>query len=128
MKPDSMLVEPRHILRARQEVAAKGSGLFLSELADMESALASFLSESLVSVAGKLSLSGAPTELVQGLHEDVLTVVLTCLQALRHGHYAIWKDTVIGTRLVELDPSLQPRPRRCRRKDQPINTEQEGAA
>jgi hypothetical protein len=118
MKPDSMLVEPEHIVSARQDVAAKGSGQSLNEFAQSEPALASFIYEGLASVAGRLSLSGAPTELVQGSHEDVLAVVLTCVQAMRRGHYALWKDTATGTRLAQLDPTLQPKPRRRRKKDQ----------
>jgi hypothetical protein len=117
MKPDSMLVEPEHIVSARQDVAAKGGGEALSEFAQTEPALASFICDGLVTVAGKLSLSGAPTELVQGSHGDMLALVLTCVQALRRGHYALWKDTVTGTRLAQLDPSFQPKPRRRRKKD-----------
>ena len=128
MKPDSMLVEPEHIIAARQDVAAKGSGQALNEFAQTEPALASFIYEGLAVVAGKLSLSGAPTELVQGSHEDVLAVVLTCVQAIRRGHYALWKDTVTGTRLAQLDPSFQPKPRRRRKKDQTNGTEQEEVA
>jgi hypothetical protein len=116
VKPDSMLVEPKHIVSARQDVATKGSGPALHEFAQAEPALASFIYEGLASVAGKLSLSGAPTELVQGSHEDLLAVVLTCVQAMRHGHYALWKDTVTGTRLAQLDPSFQPKHPRRRKK------------
>lgn len=116
MKPDSMLVEHQHIVTARQDVAAKGSGQALNEFAQTEPALASFIYDGLAVVAGKLSLAGAPTELVQGSHEDMLAVVLTCVQAMRFGHYALWKDTVTGTRLVQLDPSLQAKPRRRLKK------------
>jgi hypothetical protein len=117
MKPDGMLVEPRYIVLARQDVAAKGSGQTLTEYGQAEPALASFVHESLAAVAGKLALAGAPTELVQGTHEEVLAVVLTSLQALRRGHYELWKDTVTGTRLAQLDPSLVPAPRRRRKKN-----------
>jgi hypothetical protein len=127
MKPDSMLVELEHIVSARQDVAVKGSGESLNEFAQREPALASFIYEVLVSIAGRLSLSGAPTEVVQGSHEDVLEVVLTCIQAMRRGHYALWKDTVTGTRLAQLDPSLPPKPRR-RKKDQTNATEHEEEA
>jgi hypothetical protein len=125
MKPDSMLVEAEHIVNARQDVAVKGSGQSLSEFAQTEPALATFIYEGLAAVAGKLSLSGAPTELVQGSHEDVLAVVLTCVQAMRRGHYALWKDTVTGTRLAQLDPSFQPKPKRRGKKDQSNGTEQD---
>jgi hypothetical protein len=89
MKPDSMIVEPEHIISARQDVATKGNQQALNEFAQTEPALASFIYEGLAGIAGKLSLSGAPTERVQGSHEDMLGVVLTCVQAIRRGHYAL---------------------------------------
>ena len=129
MKPDSMLVEPEHIVSARQDVATKGSHQALNEFAQTEPAMASFIYEALAVVAGKLSLSGAPTELVQGSHEDMLAVILTCVQATRCGHYAFWKDSVTGTRLAQLDPSFQPKPRRrSRKKDLMNGSEQEEVA
>jgi hypothetical protein len=128
MKPDSMLVEAEHIASARENVAAKGAGESLDEFAKTEPALASFICERLIFVAGKLSLSGAPPELVQGSHEDVLAVVLTCVQAMRRGHYALWKDTVTGSRLAELDPSFQPRARRRRKKNETTSTGSEETA
>lgn len=118
MKPDSMLVEPEHIVSARQDVAAKGSGQILNEFAGTEPALAAFLCEELATVAGKLSLSGAPTPVVQGSHEDVLALVLTCVQALRRGHYELWKDSMTGTRLAQLDETFQAPPKRRRKKGQ----------
>jgi hypothetical protein len=118
MKPDGMLVEPEHIIRARQEVAAAGGDETLAALGQSEPALASFLFDGLSAVAGKLALSGAPTPLVQGAHEELLTLALTCVQALRRGHYDLWKDSMTGTRLAQLDPDFQPKPRRRRKKSQ----------
>jgi hypothetical protein len=123
-----MLVEPEHIVSARNHVAAKGGTQALTDFAQTEPALASFIFEGLAVVAGKLSLSGAPTELVQGSHEDVLAMILTCVQAMRHGHFALWKDTVTGTRLAHLDPSFQPKPRRRRKKQETTGPEQEEVA
>jgi hypothetical protein len=118
MTPDSMLVEPAHIFSARQDVVERGSDGALTDFGGMEPALAAFIHEALAAVAGKLALSGAPTPLVQGVHEEILTVVLTCVQALRRGHYELWQDTVTGTRLAQLDPSLQPkRPQRRKKKN-----------
>ncbi len=125
MKPDGMLVEPEYVVAARQDVAEKGSGQALTDLAGAEPVLASFVHESLAAVAGKLTLSGAPTELVQGSHEEVLAVVLTCVQALRRGHYELWKDTVAGTRLAQLDGTLRgPRKRRRKKGEGTASTEE----
>ena len=118
MKPDGMLVEPQHIVSARQDVAAKGGPETLSEIAGTEPVLASFVFESLAAIAGKLALSGAPTPLVQGSHEDMLALVLTCVQALRRGHYELWRDSMAGTRLAQLDEIFQAPPKRCRKKGQ----------
>jgi hypothetical protein len=118
MKPDSMLVEPEHIVSAGRDVAAKGPGPTLNEFGKAEPALGSFIHESLAAVAGKLALSGAPTELVQGSHEEMLALVLTCVKALRRGHYDLWKDTVTGTRLAQFDETLRPARKRRRKRDQ----------
>jgi hypothetical protein len=122
-----MLVEFAHIVSARQDVATKGNASALSEFSAAEPALGSFIHESLATVAGKLTLSGAPTELVQGAHEEILAVVLTSLQALRRGHFELWKDTATGTRLAQLDPSLAPKPRRRRKKARETGPEQDEA-
>ena len=116
MKPDSMLVEPEHICTARQDIAAKGNADAQAEVGQAEPVLASFLCESLATVAGKLALSGAPTELIMGSHEDILAITLTCIQAVRRGHYELWKDTMTGTRLAQLDKEFHAPPKRRRTK------------
>jgi hypothetical protein len=113
MKPDSMLVEFNHIVSARKDVTAKGSAAAFNEFAESEPALGSFLYESLAAAAGRLALSGAPAEVVQGAHEEVLGMILTCVQALRRGHYDLWVKDMTGTRLAQLDETFRPtRPRR----------------
>ncbi len=116
MKPDSMLVEPEYIVGARQDVAARGGDEVLNEIAQNEPALASFIYEGLSAVAGKLSLSGAPTPLVQGSHEGALVIILTCVQAIRRGHFELWSDTIVGSRLAHLDPYFRLKPNRRRKK------------
>jgi hypothetical protein len=86
MKPDGMLVEPHFIARACREVAKRGGPKALAEMGQLEPALAAYLRESLAGAAGRLALAGAPTPVVQGVHEEVLIVALTCVQALRQGH------------------------------------------
>ena len=44
-------------------------------------------------------------------------MVLTCLGAVRRGHYELWKDCMKGTRLGQLDPSFKAKPRRKKRPD-----------
>src|SRR5262245_58652272 len=118
MKPDGMLVEPEHVTAAFQDIANRDSDEALAELAKTEPALAAFIGQQLTSTAGKLALSGAPTPVITGLHTDVLTTVLTSIQALRRGHYQLWRDTLTDTPLAQLDEQFQP-PKRRRRKKGP---------
>jgi hypothetical protein len=118
MKPDSMLVEPTHIVTARQDLGAQGYPQALEDLATREPALAAYISESMASLAGKLALSGAPTQVVQGLYNETLAVLLSSVEAQRRGHYDLWKGTIVGTRLESLGDTKKPRKRR-RKTDGP---------
>jgi hypothetical protein len=122
MKPDAMLVEPEHIADAHQDVASRGCPEALKQVAEQEPALAAYLQDRLAALAGRLALEGAPTPLVQGVHEEMMTAALTCVQALRRGHYVLWKDMMTGSRLAALDKEFQKRSpdkatRRRRKKD-----------
>src|SRR5262245_33162968 len=111
-----MLVEPSFLSRACRELAREGAAEALSALARQEPVLDTLLAARLGAIPGKLPLSGAPARVVQGSHEEMLALTLTCLQALRRGHFQLWKDTMSDTRLAQLDPSLQTRPRRRRNR------------
>jgi hypothetical protein len=112
MKPDSMLIEPVHIVSARQDIGEAGNPESLEELSKREPALAAYISESMASLAGKLALSGAPTQVVQGLYNEALAVLLSSIEAQRRGHYDLWKGTIVGTKIEE----LAKKPRKRRRK------------
>jgi hypothetical protein len=116
MKPDGMLVEPKSIAWASREVARRVGSKVLAEVGGQEPALAAYLQESLVAAAGKLALAGAPTPIVQGVHEEVLPVAMTCVQAPRQGHSASWKDMLIGTPLARLAEGFEAPPQKGRRR------------
>jgi hypothetical protein len=116
-RPDSMLIEPGHIVSARQDIGQQGFPGALEELAAREPALAAYISESLASLAGKLALSGAPTPVVQGLYNEALAVMLSSVEAQRRGHYDLWKDTIVGTRIEAMTEVKKPKKRRRRGKE-----------
>lgn len=116
MKPDGMLVEPEHISSAGQQVVSQGTDKALGGLAETEPALAGYVRHSLAAIAGHLALSGAPTEVVQGLHEEVLTTILVSLAALRKGHFDLWKEGLEGTPLERLMKQAPKQPRPPRKK------------
>lgn len=115
MKPDGMLVESEMIAAAMTAVGKQGTEKALNELATQERDLTAYIAHSAMTIAGKLALSGAPSEVVRGSHDDFLTVILTCVGALKHGHYELWKDTQVGSRLVAIDQGLKAPTRRRKR-------------
>ena len=44
----------------------------------------------------------------------MLTLLLTCLAAVQHGHFKLWKGTAVGTRLALIAKSLAVRQSRRR--------------
>lgn len=114
-RPDSMLIDPDHIVAARRGIGDGGNPEALDDLATREPALAAYISESMASLAGKLALSGAPTPVVQGLYNEALAVLLSSVEAQRRAHYDLWKGTIVGTRLEELAPGKKPKQRRRRK-------------
>lgn len=116
--PDSMLVQHSHILEARQQVVDQGQTAALEALLGREPALASYLSQGMATIAGKMVLAGAPAEVAQGVHADVMLLVLSSLEASRSAQYDLWKDTIVGTRLEALQKPPEPEvpPKKPRRK------------
>jgi hypothetical protein len=107
--PDTMLVESRMIVEAMQAVAELGTQKALTELEAREPELCAFISHNTTVIVGKLALAGAPSRVVQGAHEDLVTIILTCLGATKRGYDELWKDTMIGTRLAAIDATLSSR-------------------
>jgi len=63
----------------------------LEKLAEREPVLAAYISERIVSVSGKLALSGAPSEVVRAAYDDLLEVVGVAIRAVWKGQDEFWK-------------------------------------
>lgn len=118
--PDSMLVQHAHIIAARTQIAEGGHQAALETMLTREPALAAYVSQAMATIAGKMALAGAPTEVVQGVHADVLMVLLSSLEASRAAQYELWKDSIVGSRLEALikpdEPEPEPPPAKKPRK------------
>ncbi|NBO93874.1 MAG: hypothetical protein EBV06_16430 [Planctomycetia bacterium] len=109
--PDSMLVHHTHIIAARGQIAETGHQAALEGLLQREPALAAYVSQAMATIAGKMALAGAPSEVVQGVHSDLMMLMLSSLEASRAAQYELWKDSILGTRLEVLEkPQPEPTP------------------
>ncbi len=96
MKPDSMLVEPQYLFDATCKVEERGWPTVLSELSSVEPALTRFIEDRLAQVAGRLALAGVTRSLIQCNNTEVAKLVLACFEAVRRGHYELWKDVPVS--------------------------------
>jgi hypothetical protein len=113
-RPDGMLVLAKHLLEAREAIAGPGMLPALAELGEREPVLANYIGEAFAAMSGRLALSGAPTELVRGIHQECLLVALSAVEAQRQATYELWQETTFGTMLEELikpePPPPEPKP------------------
>ena len=92
MKSTDMLIDEDLILTIVSHLGVDGIDEAFSQLADHEPELTSYIGHNSTLMAGKLALSGAPTEIVRGVYQDTLIMVLASIQAIRTAHYELWKD------------------------------------
>jgi hypothetical protein len=108
-QPDGMLVTAKHLTEGRKATSEPGVLEALTALGEREPALAGYLSEGMAALVGKLSLAGAPTDLVRMVHHDALLLTLSSLEASRRASYELWEGTTFGTLLEKLaKPTPQP--------------------
>lgn len=97
---DGMLVTGSVLRQSRQQVnrqlQKEGLQPALLELATFEPKLVRFVEHGGQQIAGRLALTGAPTEVVQGVFLDIVQLTLIAVQAMRRGQYEYWKDEVLG--------------------------------
>lgn len=79
----------------------------IQSIAAREPLLAAFIADQLVTISGKLSLSGAPPEIVQRTYEDVASLVATSVRAVWAGTDELWRG-------IDLGDLTRRRPRRRR--------------
>jgi hypothetical protein len=99
-KHDGTLVSAKVLRRTTRRLGRciKEHGLHQAhkDLFHFEPALARFIAHGCETVAGRLALSGAPTELVQAVYGDVLSMSLKAVQAMRRGQFEYWNADMSG--------------------------------
>ena len=107
---DSTMVFSEIIAKAVDNVSSDEDAAF-SDLMEREPVLANYIYENTMAIAGGLSLSGAPTEIVRETHQRLTGLLLTALEATRIGHFEVWRDAAEGEhlrRISEQDLPVEP--------------------
>ena len=102
MKETDATIIDAAILAQAQSAIATDEGAALRRLSEREPLLANFMLEKMLVIAGRLALSGAPSEVVNEIDDCIRLLVLIGIEATRLGHYELWKDTAEGEHLRKI--------------------------
>src|SRR5262245_58862581 len=112
---DASVVTKDTLTTVAAEVHAEAAETnLIQSLTAREPLLAAFVAEKLLAISGKLSLCGAPPEIVQGSYEDVASLVATSVRAIWAGTDELWR----GIDLADVARVRRP-PRRARPGTEP---------
>jgi len=102
MKETDSTIVDADILAQAQSAIATDESTALRRLSEREPLLASFMLEKMLVIAGRLSLSGAPSEVVNEVDDCIRYLLMTGIEATRIGHYELWKDAAEGEHLRKI--------------------------
>jgi hypothetical protein len=97
------LVDAKSILEAIAELKRRGNSAVMTELESIEQELASHVMEELGLIYHELIKTGAKTKLVRRLNNQIESLVLVSILALRKAYCRLWKESAEGTPLARVD-------------------------
>lgn len=104
---DASVVSQDTLRAIAAEVTAEAADTnVIQSIAKREPLLAAYIAEKMLVVSGKLALSGAPPEIVQGCYEELANLVTTSVRAVWAGSDELWR----GINLADVGRPL------CRRR------------
>ena len=95
MKDASVVTKDTLITVAAQVQTEAADTNLIQSIAEREPLLAAFIADKLLAISGKLSLCGAPLEIVQGSYEDVASLVATSVRAVWTGTDELWRGIAL---------------------------------
>jgi hypothetical protein len=97
------LVDAKSILEAIAELKRRGNSAIMQELESIERELASHVMEELSLIYQGLLRTGAKTKLVRKLNEQIESLALVSILALRTAYRRLLEENAEGTPLARID-------------------------
>jgi hypothetical protein len=98
------LVDAKSILEAIAELKRRGNSVTMQELESIERELASHVMEELSLIYQGLLRTGAKTKLVRKLNEQIESLALVSILALRKAYCRLLEESAEGTPLARIEP------------------------
>ena len=99
------VVSARAVLDAELSLRRQGSHRALHELEQVEPDLTNYLLENLTDIPQRILALGGPAKASQRVFMNVQRLTLVCINALRRGHFELWKQSEAGAELDDGEPT-----------------------
>ena len=106
MPNDRQVVTARAVLQAVLAVQRQGNHRMIQHLEQIEPELVEYFLETLTQIAQNLSRQDLPEKTRRRLVDQLESMCLVCITAVRKAHYDLWQQTPMGDELLRRDPSL----------------------
>jgi hypothetical protein len=100
------LVDARSILQAIAELKRRGNSAVMQELESIEKELASHVMEEISLIYQGLLKTGAKTKLVRKLNNQIESLTLVSILALRKAYHQLWEKSAKGTPLAKIEDPI----------------------
>ncbi|MGD0463889.1 MAG: hypothetical protein ABSB74_15490 [Tepidisphaeraceae bacterium] len=112
-------VDSKSILEAIAELKRRGNSVIMLELESIERELASHVMEGLSLIYRGLLKTGTKTKLVRKLNEQIESLCLASILALRKAYCRLLEESADGTPLARIDAPAPPDTPRTGEKEPP---------
>ena len=102
-----MLVSLRGLEQLQKSIWKDGVVAALDDLSEIEPGVARYLDHCVGWIFQKLRDSCVKVDVVDAVQNDAILMAMTIIAGIRLAHFRLWEDTMIGTRLVQIDPRLR---------------------
>lgn len=105
------LVQVDDLLAAIAKIGQQGVEQAAANAAGLEPQMMMYIRQNLLQIAGRLTLSRAPSELIGEMNEQVLALCLAIFDAQRQAQHRLWAKTLPNTPLAKEVDLLMPKPK-----------------
>jgi hypothetical protein len=101
-----MLVSLKALSQLQKSIWKRGVAAAIDDLLEIEPGVARYLDYCVGWIFQQLRDASVDLGIVDAVQDDALLMAMTIVAGLRIAHFRLWKDTMIGTRLAQIDPQL----------------------
>lgn len=104
------------LLATHKRAVEAGPSASLQAIFDVEPDVACYIESALRWIFDGFRRVNNPPNIVRAVENDVILLLAAVFTAMRDANYDLWRNTMVGTRLAQIDPNLEKNHRRRKPK------------